>query len=643
MPETSNTHVNGTEQLSFKSKAGYTNAALLAAVFVLTIIVYFPGLDGPFLLDDYTNFVDVQNSDRSWETLKSSAIGDGTSTPYRPLSRATLIINNFLSSTGSPFSYKLTNLLIHILTGFLLYLFCSLCLRAASIQNKSIPLLVTALWLLHPLQVSTVLYVVQRMAQLSSLFTLLALIIYLRARLSERKNRSSSTFFTIAGISFFSVLAFASKENAALIPLYILAIEWLLFNFRTHSVRSKKQLWLLQSIFVVIPVIIALIYISGHYEQILNYTSRDFTLSDRLRTQSVAVSFYLGQILFPRLSEMGLFLDDFTVYRAISSAVVFSSILLLSLTSFIFLCRRKYPLIAFGILWYLISHLLESTALPLEMVYEHRNYLALFGPLLSIVAGFVLLADKLNLSSAIIRIIVLSILFIFSLQTFYRALSWSSKEIFAATHLINHPDSERTHNLMAQIAFKKGHKERALSELEQVSRINPEDTSYHVLRVLAWCKEGVTSGQIEQAIKATATIRHRKAARSVLYAIRSLENLYANGRCPAIAQKDLLQLTSAMIENPVIRNEALKYHIHARALAGSQQLREAKEFYLKAWRLKPENLQPALELVQLLRENQRNGESCTVLEELMYSSASKEKTNSDQINLLYSDCPGDDQ
>ncbi|MFW2438904.1 MAG: hypothetical protein ACN4GR_05975 [Arenicellales bacterium] len=620
--------------MSFKINARYALPVLLIFVF----IIYLPGLNGPFLLDDYSNFVNIQTTDADWETLKSAAIGDGTTRPYRPLSRTTLLLNNYLSGTENAYYHKLTNLLIHLLTGVVVYLFCCLCFRAVDYRRSSIALLVTAVWLLHPLQVSTVMYAVQRMAQLSSLFTLLALLVYLHARLEDKKGNSLTLVQPVIGISIFSILALMSKESAALIPLYILAIEYLLFRFKTRNTHNRLRLWMLQLLFVFLPLIVGLIYFTGQYEQILNYDSRNFTLIERLMTQSVAVIFYLGQIVLPNLSTMGLFHDDFIVYRSLDLIVIFSILSLVALAVLAISTRNKYPLVAFGISWFFLSHLLESTALPLEMVYEHRNYLALFGPVLSIVAGFMLFVDRVHLSRTITGIIYFSILLVFSLQTFYRTISWSSEENFAATHLINHPESERTHNLLAQIAFKQGKRELALSELEQVSRINPEDTSYHVLYVLAWCQDTVSKKQIEDAIKAAETIQHRKSARSVLYAVRKIEYLHANDQCQAVSSENLLRLTTSMIINPIIRNEALKYHLHARALAANNQLNEAKTFYLKSWQAKQQNLHPVFELIQLLRENMRLDESCKVIEELLRSPISYDNGNTAKIDSLYASC-----
>ncbi len=40
-----------------------------------------------------------------------------------------------------------------------------------------------------------------------------------------------------------------------------------------------------------------------------------------------------------------------------------------------FLLRRRYPLLLLAVLFFLVGHSMESTLIPLEMVYEHRNYL----------------------------------------------------------------------------------------------------------------------------------------------------------------------------------------------------------------------------------------------------------------------------
>jgi hypothetical protein len=58
---------------------------------------------------------------------------------------------------------------------------------------------------------------------------------------------------------------------------------------------------------------------------------------------------------------------------------------LVAVVASILLARKRAPLVAFGLAWFLIGHSLESTLLPLEIAHEHRNYLPLFGLVLAAV------------------------------------------------------------------------------------------------------------------------------------------------------------------------------------------------------------------------------------------------------------------
>src|SRR5690606_37588290 len=144
-------------------------------VAILTAIVYFPGLNGPFLFDDPPNilipFQAWLDGKTGWQEL---VLGNRSGMLGRPISMLTFLAN--ASTTGlSVVPFKATNVAIHILSGVLIYILLERLLACdpnLKVKARAIALLVTAIWLLHPMQVSTVLYVVQRMAQLSAFFTL---------------------------------------------------------------------------------------------------------------------------------------------------------------------------------------------------------------------------------------------------------------------------------------------------------------------------------------------------------------------------------------------------------------------------------------------------------------------------------------
>ena len=121
------------------------------------------------------------------------------------------------------------------------------------------------------------------------------------------------------------------------------------------------------------------------------YQLRPFSLTERLLTEGRVLWFYLDLIVAPDLKAFGLYHDDFVVSTGLLSPWTTLPALLglAGLVLLAWLARTRAPVVAFGILWFLIGHALESTVLPLELVHEHRNYLPVLGILLA--AGWALM------------------------------------------------------------------------------------------------------------------------------------------------------------------------------------------------------------------------------------------------------------
>ena len=161
--------------------AAMTRPTLLPAAFVaafgLTFALYWPGLAGPFLLDDFNTFIAKLPGDgSSFGVLLERVLADRSGPLGRPLAMISFAANAWLAGGLDAYPIKLTNLLLHLLTGLGLYRFTWVLLRPGSPLGLDerraawAALLATAVWLLHPLHVSTVLYAVQRMAILAALF-----------------------------------------------------------------------------------------------------------------------------------------------------------------------------------------------------------------------------------------------------------------------------------------------------------------------------------------------------------------------------------------------------------------------------------------------------------------------------------------
>lgn len=435
---------------------------LLLAAVLAAILLYRPGLHGPFIFDDGFNIVDNQNL-RLQDFSKEDLLGAAYSIPNgifgRPLSMLSFAFNfyadrNDIQPFPSAYSFKATNLAIHLLNGVLVFVLTRLLValyreRRAPTLPASYPawlaLAVSAAWLLHPLNLTTVLYVVQRMTSLAAMFSFLGLVVYVWGRTRLFKGQRGGMPAVLASLFVFTPLALLSKENGLLLPLLILAMEVVLFRFETRKPRDRQFLIVSFAVLVILPGLMVAGYLVLHPEVFLaGYARREFTLSERLMTEARVVWFYLRQTVLPSTALMGVFHDDIAISRGLLDPVwtlpAIAGILALPIAAW--LLRSRQPLLAFGIVFFLVGHSMESTVYPLELVHEHRNYLPMFGILLAF--SHLLLTPVLAASTRKPRM-VLAILLIplFAVGTYSRANDWSNAFNLWSAEVAHHPASAR--------------------------------------------------------------------------------------------------------------------------------------------------------------------------------------------------------
>lgn len=382
--------------------------------------------------------------------------GNGSGLLRRPLSNLSFAINAAISGLD-PLSFKATNLALHLLCGVLIYtLSARLLPRDPQLQKhaKLTAPLVAALWLLHPIQVSTVLYVVQRMAQLSALFALIALLAFVIGRIALEQGRMRAGWtwlFLVLPVA--TIAAVLSKENGALVPLLCAVVE--LGYFRASpSLPRPGSIKLFFAAFLLLPGALALAWYGFHFEQYSDYRAQPFTLGERLFTQPRALMDYLGALLLPRGPSLGVYTDDFVVSRGLLSppSTLLAIFALAALAVFAFLSRLTRPAIFTGIGLFLAGHAMESSVFPLELYFEHRNYLPSFGVFLALagMVGWLLpkLAKRSDNAPKLQKILgglTVVLLLLLAGGTFARATMWRSAPMLAAQGVVQHPQSMRAH------------------------------------------------------------------------------------------------------------------------------------------------------------------------------------------------------
>jgi protein O-mannosyl-transferase len=506
-------------------------------VLLLLAWLYWPGIAGPFLLDDFQNIVAVYLEELNWDGLVYMLSHNNSGMFGRSVSMLSFVASGLVDGM-QPWWFKFHNLLLHMLNGLLLQ---QLTLRVLGqlrpdLTERRLQLVAGAtalLWLVHPLLVSTVLYAVQRMTQLATLFTLLALLCYWEIRIGHSKPTLRPTLIAWLLFPLSLLLAILSKENGALIPVYLLAFEVTLFRGQWKNLLRNQQVFLL--LFIALPLLVGGLYVGTHFDKIANYSVRSFTLAERLLTQLHVLPFYVRWILLPRVRDMSLYHDDFPLTHNFDLITALLLAALLAVFVAIWLLRQRLPVVAFGLAWFLASHLLESTFLPLELVFEHRNYLASFGLLLPLCYA---LGTALPARTGIA--VILCVGLIFALETRSRALEWSSEDVLYRFAMADHPQSSRARTSYANYLFIHDRAEEGVAELVESQRLDPQDVGPVLHLLVARCIQGIDSPELLQ--QAASSISRYALT---VYAYNSLENLLRlvrEGQCTVVNVESIRQL-----------------------------------------------------------------------------------------------------
>jgi tetratricopeptide (TPR) repeat protein len=425
-------------------------------VILTAYLVYKPGLYGDFVFDD-ANSIALNEQIRIKNLSSDQLVQAALSSHSGPLKRSVSMVSfalNYYATGINPYYFKLTNLLVHVLNGMSLFLLSALLLSAfqknydvkiSPTQRWWISLIVAAAWLLHPLALTSVLYVVQRMNSLAALFTIWGLIGYVWARLRLNDGKRGVLLLFLS-FSCFGLLASFSKENGLLLPLYLLVIEFTLFGFRTSTAHLRYFLVVFFMLVVALPIVAIGIYGFIHPEFFLGgYHLRDFSLTERLLTEARALWFYIKLILLPNNSQLGLFHDDIAVSAGLLQPIttLFALLALLGVAIFGVAIRKRLPILSFGILFFLTGHAMESTIFPLELVHEHRNYLPMYGILFALLYGL-MTAEKFISSLPIRGALATMFIGLLAFSTGVRATYWGNSVELAEMEVRHHPDSARS-------------------------------------------------------------------------------------------------------------------------------------------------------------------------------------------------------
>jgi tetratricopeptide (TPR) repeat protein len=363
-----------------------THPKYLAVLLILISIflVYMNTFQASWQLDDFPNILDNVNlhlQDLSCSSIKKTFYSsfEEQASLYRPVSGLSFALNWYFGK-DSVQGFHAVNLTLHFFTASILFLTIIQLFQSPRLINQfsghpvDIALISTLLWALNPIQIQAVTYIVQRMALLAALFSITGIYFYIRARLMPF-SFTRLFMFLLCFLSF--LLSLGSKENAAMMPLSMFLFE--ICFFQNFPISNTKKKYVLVSLLGLI-LCFACITIFLEKERFLillnGYEHRPFNLLQRLMTSPRIIFFYLGQIFYPIPSQFSI-VHDITVSTSWFQpwTTLYSMIGIGLLICASFLLFQKFRLLSFAILFFLTNHFIESSFLPLELIFEHRNYL----------------------------------------------------------------------------------------------------------------------------------------------------------------------------------------------------------------------------------------------------------------------------
>jgi hypothetical protein len=463
--------------------------ALGLAVGALAVLVYVNGLDNPFVYDDRDtvllnpSLVDLSNV--RFILLYNL---------FRPAVNVSYAIDRAFWGFAS-FGFHVTNVGLHVIVVVLFYGWCTRALedaRATSARDGATwpAFFAAAAYAVHPMMTEAAGYVSGRSEVLCAAGYLAALTLARRAILTGSRLTGAASL--AAGL-----VALAAKETAVSLPLVLMAYDaWVLAPDEPSRARFRRRLWRVYLPCLIVLAIAALFRLRTLFAA--NAAAQRGPL-ENLLTQAIVIWRYVGLLIVP--------IGQTIMHRVRFVASPLDPVGLLALAAVIAVAaaavwlRRRAPLVAVGIVWFVAAVAPSSSIVPLrEGMAEHRIYLASGGLFLAFAAG---LARPLA-GSVAVRVVCSAALAVCAMLTVQRNRVWAEPTTLWAEAAAKAPDMWEPHYAYADSLRDAQQCDRAIGEYQKVIQLRPGHRD-------ALTNLGICLGQAGQAQEAEAALRQALA------------------------------------------------------------------------------------------------------------------------------------
>jgi len=457
---------------------------------LLGILIYSNTFSSPFVFDG-VNLIEENASIRNLKDLGAIF----RFWPTRFITFLSFAINYYFHKT-EVFGYHLVNLSLHLGTAILVFWFILLLFSTPKINDRDtvgnsrlIAFLSALIFVCHPIQTQAVTYIYQRTSSLAGLFYLLTLCFYLKARLLYNKTLVFYLFYIASLIT--TLLGMFTKETVFTLPFLILLLE--IYFLKKEGRLTLKYVLPFLLLLVVIPLTLILtktVYFKA--QGIL--ADKNIPLQPRyyFLTQFKVFITYIRLLFIPINQNLDY---DYPISKSLFEIPTFISLVLLFIILITTLrLYSRYPLISFGIIWFFLSLLPESSLITLnDVINEHRLYLPMVGfSLFLITSLYHLLRDNLRLFIVLIAILLV----FYSSLTYFRNIIWKDELTLWSDTVEKSPNKARPYNNRGTAYAGKGQYERAILDLTRAINIDPDYAPAYNNRGTAYAGKG----QYERAI-----------------------------------------------------------------------------------------------------------------------------------------------
>lgn len=389
---------------------------------------------------------------------------------YHPLTIFSLALN-YGASGLNPFSYTMTNLILHLLNTLLVFGFI---FRLT--DKKLIPAIIVSLFFgIHPMHIESVAWITERKDLLYTFFLLCGLLTYLKY---QEKQGMKYYLFTV----MLFVLSLLSKPSAMIFPALLILIDY--YQYKPLTVKK----YILEKIpFGVLAL--AVIYITLQLQLVQNINETRFTSLEGILFGFYGFIIYIIKLFVPfNLSAFHPYPEntDLEAYFYLAPIV--------SLGIFYLTYRfRKNRALLFGLGFYLVAVLPNLKFFPYgnSLMADRYSYVSYIG-LLFIIGNFIyrIINNKATIKGvkkiAIGTIVVATLAFM--VQTHERTKIWNNSKVLWTDVVKKYPDSYRAHMSLGAVYVSEENYQKALEHLNRSLEINPTFTHSMEFRGMCYLK-----------------------------------------------------------------------------------------------------------------------------------------------------------